>query len=244
MPPSNTCGWNSGQSGYYDCGGKGEDPLGEFPLACPPIIVEQDVSPQPDGAAPSACAETPDSGCCIGSQLHWCEDGHVEMFDCASLALDPVFHAYVHCGTNSASKKADCVKKPDPAPPTCGSGQPEPPPESAGDLPDVAGEGGQAPDSAGDGLGSDVASCDAEVCPSRADEAWAESSPFIVPGMDVVLETPGSKGDGGCSASVGSAGRGAGLVAALFGLLLALRVVSPRTFSRASRTRRRPAKRP
>ncbi len=129
--PANTCGWHAGQPGYYDCGGDGTDPLGEFVYQCPivegmPDVIEAELHVK-------TCDGVPDGGCCQGSALHWCEVGHERVFDCAQLIGDPVFKDYVYCGTNPVTGEADCLKKPDPSPPQCGVVV-EPPIEPVSDI--------------------------------------------------------------------------------------------------------------
>lgn len=133
--PSNTCGWHAGQPGYYDCGGEGGDPSGEFAYGCPQTEVPVDVVSQ--DLAPAKCLGIPTGGCCEGAVLQWCENGVVRDFDCGDLAPDPVFGDYLYCGSNPATGAADCLKKPDPSPPACVVENPEVPVEQS---PEVAGE--------------------------------------------------------------------------------------------------------
>jgi len=125
LPPADVCGWHAGVNGYYDCGGDGEDPSGEFPLSCPPLQIEEDVVSPDVPSTEEACPGIPATGCCQGSLVVWCESGQESSVDCTSLAEDPIFADYVHCGTNSLTGKADCLKKPDPSPPEC-STEPKP----------------------------------------------------------------------------------------------------------------------
>ncbi len=135
QPPNNVCGWLAA-GGYYDCGGEGADPGNEHPLACSGLPLPQDVAQQDEGAPPSTCPDLPEGGCCEGPVLTWCENGIVRTFDCLTLSSDPVFGAYIHCGTNPVTKKVDCIKKPDPAAPVCGAPVlPEPVPEVLPDIP-------------------------------------------------------------------------------------------------------------
>jgi MYXO-CTERM domain-containing protein len=129
--PSNTCGWHAGQPGYYDCGGEGGDPIGEFPYACPQTEVPEDVTIQEFTSA--TCTDVPEKGCCDGAVLQWCENGIVRDFDCGDLVADPVFGDYLYCGSNPATGAADCLKKPDPSPPECVVETPETPVEEVPD---------------------------------------------------------------------------------------------------------------
>jgi len=127
QPPNNVCGWLAA-GGYYDCGGQGADPSNEHPETCAGLPVQEDAMAPDESSPVPACADVPAGGCCDGSLLNWCEDGTPRAFDCVSLAADPVFSAYVYCGTNPVTKKVDCIKKPDPAAPVCGAPlKPEPP---------------------------------------------------------------------------------------------------------------------
>lgn len=124
--PGNSCGWHiSGGSGYYDCGGAGQDPSGLYPKTCTNLPIEPDVVPDVD--AGSLCGPVPANGCCDGSVLRWCEQGQPREFDCLALQSDPVFGDYTNCGTNPLTSKADCLKTADPSPPVCETiVQPEP----------------------------------------------------------------------------------------------------------------------
>lgn len=126
LPPSDSCGWYPGLSGYYDCGGTGADPDGIFPYACPPIFEIPDLAAEDKGQDEAVCKTIPATGCCEGTRLKWCEAGVSQEFDCAALAADPIFGAYVYCGTNDSTGEADCLKKPDPSPPLCLDMLPEP----------------------------------------------------------------------------------------------------------------------
>jgi len=133
LEPLNTCGWQQEGGGYFDCGGKGSDPLGVHPVQCPPVEIDPETrTPDPTPVWPK-CPGVPDSGCCLDGVLLWCDQGKTLDFDCSSLAGDPVFGGHVYCGTNPATGKADCLKKADPSPPECTFGsEEEPPPESSG----------------------------------------------------------------------------------------------------------------
>ncbi len=218
--PADTCGWHAGQPGYYDCGGDGPDPSGDFALECP--LVE----PLPDvvvdyGAPTPSCPFVPDSGCCQDGILHWCEGGIQRTFDCALLAQDPVFHAYVHCGTNPVSGMADCLKKPDPSPPACGESEPEPAPEPTPEpTPDAGPQADGIPDNVGDALPFDHFGAD-------ADDPGKDGSGFVIP-VDAVEPEPPRKKDG-CNANNGPASPGAGWLLLGFLWLLYRAARSPST---------------
>jgi len=127
LPPSDTCGWHAGPTGYYDCGEEGPDPSGTFPLICPPMVIEPDAGAKDNVVPQPVCPGIPEGGCCDGSLLLWCEANGVRIFDCALLAEDEIFNAYIYCGTHPTTKNADCLKKPDPSPPECKTVSPEQP---------------------------------------------------------------------------------------------------------------------
>ena len=123
--PSDTCGWYSGLTGYYDCGGNGPDPSGDFPLACPPLLTDTDIVSSELTIPQAGCTGIPPTGCCGGSTLSWCEEGHLHEFNCETLAGDPVFGDYNYCGVNPGTGEVDCLKKPDPSPPLCNTEIPD-----------------------------------------------------------------------------------------------------------------------
>lgn len=209
--PSNTCGWHAGQPGYYDCGGEGSDPAGEFPYACPLTEVPVDVVTQDVTLA--SCEGIPDSGCCEGTMLHWCVNGLVRDFDCGSLASDPVFGDYVYCGSNPATDAADCLKKPDPSPPACVSDVlVEPPPEPAVEMVEVFAEVVEQPDkSSGETVKPEV----------LAEVGTSDGSGLVIPPDGVVEPEPKSKKDGCAAGAQSKSVPGWLLIAALALLALA-----------------------
>lgn len=209
--PNNTCGWHeAGASGYYDCGEIGADPTGVHLPTCPVVVRPEDVVDE-DVPATSACPGIPLGGCCDGSVLHWCESGIEATFDCADLSSDPVFSAYVFCGTNETTDVADCLKKPDPSPPECG-GEPLPDVVETVDVVEVASDLVEVLDSL------EVATQDQsndQVSDETVDTAVADSqgdgSPIVVP-ADSSPEQDDGKGGGGCVAVPASRGAGGGML--------------------------------
>ncbi|GEM_PF-4225605 len=238
MPPSNTCGWYvSGGSGYYDCGGVGPDPAGQFQRSCPALPVDLDVIPGDVTAKP--CPGVAETGCCSGSLLRWCEQGVVMEFDCLDLGQDALFSQYTHCGHNLVTGRADCVKVADPSPPKCEETPVEPDKDvSGGDvadggqelLDDLAEDVNVAEDGVGE-LSQGDADSDLEADVPRDvgsdDNPWAPDSGIVIPldesSTDVTEEAKG-KGGGGCGVvtSLVGAGRNEGLGLLLLLALLAL----------------------
>lgn len=210
QPPNNVCGWLA--AGYYDCGGQGPDPSNEHALECSGLPVPADVTTQPDESAPApVCEDIPAGGCCLGSVLNWCENGTPRAFDCASLAADPVFAAYVNCGTNPVTKKVDCIKKPDPAAPFCGKA-PQPEPVDLGPaevLPELAAEAPDLPDTDSGETLSDSG-------------AGGESTGLVIPADNKPEEGP-RKSSGGCGIGPLPGNTGGPLLLALAFLLVRLR---------------------
>ena len=200
VPPFDSCGWND-VSGWYDCGGDGPDPSGQNPLACPEFVVVPDVTAQETTVEPATCYGIPDGACCEEGVLHWCEGGTAKTFDCADLAADPVFEAYVFCGGNPASGKADCIKKPDPSPPGCNFDGTDAPPEPAEPTPDAGANDGAGEDRISDGSSGDADGAAAGK-DGLADSPGGENSPFVIPGDGIVFEPPAGGGSGnGCGCS-------------------------------------------
>lgn len=231
VAPADVCGW-SAKSGWYDCGGDGPDPLGYFPLECPALQVPTDVVEPDVQLAPASCPSVPDGGCCDGAWLSWCENGVERTFDCTALAGDPVFGAYVFCGTNPATSKADCIKKSDPSPPDCGASKPDPAPdviEPADGVTDVLSD--HWPDGfpdAGD-LVHDGASDSGPMGPDPV----ADVPPFIIPTDAAVIELGGGGGGGGgCGCRTGTSGREPLLPGLALVLWLSLRLLKTRRPSR------------
>ncbi len=209
--PSTTCGWHAGQPGYYDCGGDGSDPDGEFSYACPLTEVPADVVTQE--VATASCDGIPDAGCCEGALLHWCVNGLVRDFDCGSLATDPVFSDYLYCGSNPATGAADCLKKPDPSPPSCAI---EPPVEQPPELAAEAAEGPPEVVEEPDKLPAEM------VNPEVLAEVSAGDGNGLVIPADGVVEPPPKPNKDGCAAGAQStAATGWLLIAALAFLALA-----------------------
>lgn len=199
VAPADVCGWND-VSGWYDCGGDGPDPTGEFPMSCPALQVPTDTAAPDLQTQPATCPGVPEGGCCEDSWLTWCESGLARTFDCSTLSNDPVFGAYTYCGTNPTNGTADCIKKSDPSPPVC-SGQPiEPAPdilevhqdvELDMDILDTSG--------LADGIGDLVLDGSTDSGSGTADLA-VDTSPFIIPTdtNEVEPEVDGNGGGCGC----------------------------------------------
>ena len=119
-------------------------------------------------------------------------------YDCLNLASDPVFGAYVYCGTNATTGKADCLKKPDPSPPECVVVQPvDDSPEVVEPVDDTV-----STDQIGADLDLDSELGEVEVIPS--DDLRAEATePFVIPNTDTtpVDAAVDGGGGGGCSHS-------------------------------------------
>jgi len=220
LPPLDTCGWHPGLAGYYDCGGDGADPDGLYPYSCPSIFELPDLVSDETGQVEATCPTIPSTGCCDGTYLKWCEAGLSQQFDCATMASDPVFGAYVYCGTNDTTGRADCLKKPDPSPPACISDTPEPPPEVSETylelppelMPDVPVSAEVIPD----GLAGE----------SVTDEGGGngEGSHFVIPAVEAEPEP--KKKSGRCSSSPRSRGEGGLPLLALLLLLVSVRMRS------------------
>jgi len=201
LPPADTCGW-SAQAGYYDCGGDGSDPGGVFPLQCPPVEVPEDVVEEtaPDVGPEPTCGDVPKEGCCTGTSLHWCEHGAERMFDCASLAGDPVFGAYVYCGGHPETGKPDCIKKSDPSAPLCG--QPIAEDEDKIEIVETV----EAAESA------EIAEAGPDHGPEAAvpDVAQPDGPGFIIEGGPQGEPDPEPAASSGCGCRTGAAGSGPG----------------------------------
>ncbi len=232
--PLNTCGWKqAGETGFYDCGGDGIDPSGQNPIFCPDWTPVEDVVADAPGevTGPWSCPALPAGGCCEGTILHYCDDGNEATFDCAEMAADPVFGAYVYCGVDEATGATSCLKKEDPSPPDC-TLVPEPSPEMAPDTvepDDVTGDGetvdGAAPD-AGPDLSADTPPGDDTA---SGDTGW--TWPDLPTPKDTVADGSGGGGGGGgggkgCAAGPGATAPGMLLLLLLLGVLRSVRVRS------------------
>ncbi len=236
VAPFDSCGWND-VSGWYDCGGEGPDPSGVLPLVCPPFVVEEDVVVEDTKVEPASCAGIPDSACCVDDLLHWCEGGIVKSFDCAELAADPIFEAYVYCGSNPTSGQADCIKKPDPSPPQCNLDNNDTDPEPAEPVADSPQGDGWSNDGLADGSTGDA---DTGTNPDGlADLPGGENSPFVIGGDGVIFQPPEEGGSGGgcsCSTERRPETTNSGVWLLLAAALMVAGVLRTRTFLRRDST--------
>ena len=229
--PLNTCGWKlAGETGFYDCGGDGIDPSGQNPIYCPDWTPDEDIVVDGGGdiEGPWGCPELPVGGCCDGAVLHTCKDGSDAAFDCASLAADPVFGDYVHCGLDEASGAVSCLKKDDPTAPSCDlpvepiPDAVEPPPSDV--VEDTGSEtvDGVTMDHVGDGAGIDVPRDGLLNDRAGADTPW--TWPDLDTGLDGGVDTGGGSGGGGKGCAAGAAGGAASpLLLLLFAALMIIR---------------------
>ncbi|MBW2732818.1 MAG: agmatine deiminase family protein [Deltaproteobacteria bacterium] len=101
------CGWTTSTDGsYYDCGGDGEDPTGDYPLQCGGL--PDGGITVPDAGTPIPCGDVAYEGCCDGDVVRWCDNGVVEEKICAdgTCGWDALLGAY-NCNTNGAAEPSN-----------------------------------------------------------------------------------------------------------------------------------------
>lgn len=195
VPCENGCGWSN--QGYYDCGGRGADPSGTHPLACPDACV-------PD-CADRECGTDGCGGLCGACAAGDCSpDGR-----CVVVVPDPAPDAVEpDAGVPDAGVADPGAADPGPGDPDAAAVDPGPTdPGSA--VPDGVAPDGCVPDCAGGRCGDDGCGGRCPACPSGY--VCGESSFCIrhvddrdIPGGDAVAgdaaPEPVGKGSGGCAA--------------------------------------------